>query len=324
MRRTGLAVALTLSFFLAPLVAEAQQTGKVWRIGFLSPSGYKGGFAVFREGLRELGYVEGQNVAFEFRSSEGRAERLPGLAAELVRLRVDVILASSNPVVEAAQKATALIPIVMAGTTDPVASGFVSSLARPGGNVTGPTLQTRDIQQKALELLKETVPSLSRVVILWDPLFFRGRLALTELDAAAKVLGLQLQPIELRAPSDLKGAFASATRNRAGALMSIGGRVTFDLRAQIAELAVQHRLAAAAPVREYADAGYLMAYGPSLMDQYRIGARFVDRILKGVKPADLPVEQPTKFELVLNLKTAKALGLTFPRSVLLRADQVIQ
>jgi len=281
-------------------------------------------FAAFREGLRELGYVEGQNVAFELRSAEGKVEHLPDLAAELVRLKVDIILASSNQSVEAAQKATTSIPIVMTGTTDPVASGFVSSLARPGGNITGLTLQTRDIQKKVLQLLKETMPSLSRVIILWDPLFVRGRLVLTELEDAAKVLGLQLQPIEVRASGDLERAFASATRSRAGAVMSTGGRVTFDLRAQIADLAIRHRLAATAPVLEYAEAGYLMTYGASLMDQYKIGARFVDRILKGAKPADLPVEQPTKFSLVINLKTAKALGLTIPPSVLGRADQVIE
>jgi len=312
------------SMLAVAIAVEAQKPGKLWRIGFLAASGSKLTFAAFREGLRELGYVEGQNVAFELRSAEGKVEHLPDLAAELVRLKVDIILASSNQSVEAAQKATASIPIVMTGTTDPVASGFVSSLARPGGNITGLTLQTRDIQKKVLQLLKETMPSLSRVIILWDPLFVRGRLVLTELEDAAKVLGLQLQPIEVRASGDLERAFASATRSRAGAVMSTGGRVTFDLRAQIADLAIRHRLAATAPVLEYAEAGYLMTYGASLMDQYKIGARFVDRILKGAKPADLPVEQPTKFSLVINLKTAKALGLTIPPSVLGRADQVIE
>ena len=312
------------SMLAVAIAVEAQKPGKLWRIGFLAASGSKLTFAAFREGLRELGYVEGQNVAFELRSAEGKVEHLPDLAAELVRLKVDIILASSNQSVEAAQKATASIPIVMTGTTDPVASGFVSSLARPGGNITGLTLQTRDIQKKVLQLLKETMPSLSRVIILWDPLFVRGRLVLTELEDAAKVLGLQLQPIEVRASGDLERAFASATRSRAGAVMSTGGRVTFDLRAQIADLAIRHRLAATAPVLEYAEAGYLMTYGASLMDQYKIGARFVDRILKGAKPADLPVEQPTKFSLVINLKTAKALGLTIPPSVLGRADQIIQ
>jgi len=312
------------SMLAVAIAVEAQKPGKLWRIGFLAASGSKLVFAAFREGLRELGYVEGQNVAFELRSAEGKVKHLPDLAAELVRLKVDIILASSNQSVEAAQKATTSIPIVMTGTTDPVASGFVSSLARPGGNITGLTLQTRDIQKKVLQLLKETMPSLSRVIILWDPLFVRGRLVLTELEDAAKVLGLQLQPIEVRASGDLERAFASATRSRAGAVMSTGGRVTFDLRAQIADLAVRHRLAATAPVLEYAEAGYLMTYGASLMDQYKIGARFVDRILKGAKPADLPVEQPTKFSLVINLKTAKALGLTIPPSVLGRADQVIE
>src|SRR5262245_31317564 len=196
------------SMLAVAIAVEAQKPGKLWRIGFLAASGSKLTFAAFREGLRELGYVEGQNVAFELRSAEGKVEHLPDLAAELVRLKVDIILASSNQSVEAAQKATASIPIVMTGTTDPVASGFVSSLARPGGNITGLTLQTRDIQKKVLQLLKETMPSLSRVIILWDPLFVRGRLVLTELEDAAKVLGLQLQPIEVRASGDLERAYA--------------------------------------------------------------------------------------------------------------------
>src|SRR5262245_28540644 len=325
MRRIGLAVVLAVT--LAPLVAEAQPAGPVYRIGLLSPATADSAsplLAAFRQGLRELGDVEGQHVALERRYAEGRPERLPGLAAELVRLKVDVIVATSNPAIAAARNATTSIPIVMTVASDPVASGFVTSLARPGGNITGLTIQTPDLAGKSRQLLKETIPDLSRVAVLWDPGFLDGRQNLSETEAAATTVGVQLQHVEVRSPDELDGAFAAVTRGRAGAAVILGSPILFLHRARIAELATKRRLPTMCRVREYVQAGCLIGYGTGFTDQLRRAAYFVDRILKGAKPADLPVEQPTKFELVINLKTAKALGLTIPQSILLRADQVIQ
>ncbi len=330
MRLIGLAVVLAVSFALAPLAAGAQ-AGKVPRIGVLVISAAAPGpgnplftVGVFRQGLRELDYVEGQNVALEVRSTDGRPDRLPDLAAELVRLKVDVILAPSNPVIAAAQKATTSIPIVMSNATDPVASGFVASLARPGGNITGLTIQSPDVAGKALQLFKEAVPGHARVAVLWDPAFPGGRQQLSEVEAAARALGVQLQLVETRSPSELDGAFAAVTRDRARAAFIAGSAMQFGGRARIAELAVKHHLPTMCVLREYVEAGCLIGYGTSLTDQFRRAAYFVDRILKGAKPADLPVEQPTKFYFIINLKTAKALGLTIPQSFLVRADEVIQ
>jgi putative ABC transport system substrate-binding protein len=308
--------------FAVPLAAGAQAE-KVLRIGYLvvvAEVGEPG--AAFRQRLRELGYIEGQNVALVIRSADGRSDTFPGLAAELVRLKVDVIVTGTNPGVAAAQKATTSIPIVMTASTDPVASGFVASLARPGGNITGLTLQSPDLAGKRLQLLKEAVPNLSRVAILWDPSF--PTRSLREVEAAAPVLGLQLQVVAVRHPGELDGAVAAATRNRAGALFSIAGNLAFSNRARIAELAVGRRLPTLGGVPEYAEAGWLMSYGASPTDLSRRAADFVDRILKGAKPADLPVEQPTKFHFVINLKTAKALGISIPQSLLQRADRVIE
>ena len=319
-----LTLIVAILFFAAPLAAAAQP-GRI-RIGYLtageeaeSPRN-----AAFRQRLRELGYVEGQNVALEIRAAAGRLERLPGLAAELVRLKVDIIVANNSPAIEAAQKATTSIPIVMSAATDPVATGFVASLARPGGNITGLTIQSLDLLAKTLQLLKEAVPNLSRVAVLWNPEFPGGRRWLSEAEAAATVLGLQLQAVAVRSRGELDDAFAAATRNRAGAVFSVAGSIGFLHRARIAELAVKRRLPTVGGLPEYAEAGWLMGYGASFTDQDRRAADFVDRILRGAKPADLPVEQPTKFYLAINLKTAKALGLSIPHPLLQRADQVIE
>jgi len=277
----------------------------------------------FRQAISELGDVEGQNIAFEIRSADGRPERLPGLAAELVRLKVDVLVASSNVAVAAAQKATTSIPIVMTNTSDPVALGFVASLARPGGNITGLTIQAPDVAGKTLQLLREAVPGLARSAVLWDT-SFPGRQALSELEAAARALEIHLQLVEVGSPGEIEGAFDAVARDRTRAVFIAGSPMQFGERARIAELAVKRRLATMCVLREYVEAGCLIGYGASLVDGFRRAAYFVDRILKGAKPADLPVEQPTKFELVINLKTAKALGLTIPQSLLLRADEVIQ
>ena len=310
----------------APLAAEGQQ-GKVWRIGVLTASLVEAGhpIAAFRQQLRELGYVEGQNVTLEIRSAEGRLEGLLGLAAELVRLKVDLIVGSGRGSVEAAQLATTSIPIVMVIAADPVGSGFVASLTRPGGNITGLTVQYTDVAGKRLQLLKEAVPNLARVsVVLESGGFPAARRSVSEADAAAATaLGLQLQAVEVRSPSDLDGAFTVATRNRAGAAV-VGGPIAFAHRAQVAQLAVKHRLPVVGPSSVYAEGGCLMGYVPTYTAHYRRAAYFVDRILKGAKPADLPIEQPTKFDLVINLKTAKALGLTIPPSLLQRADQVLE
>ncbi len=320
----GLLVTLSLGILLVPLAADAQQAGKVPRIGVLSGLSPEGGSYIYplREGLREFGYVEGQNIAIEWRWAHGRTERLADLAAELVRLKVDVIVAPGNAPVTAAQRATRTIPIVMAIVTDPVALGFVASLARPGGNITGLTSQAADLLGKRLQLLKEAVPNVSRMAVLWDPTFPGIRAAVSEAKAAARALGVQLELLEARSPSDLDNAFAAMTRE--GAVFVFGSPMLLTHRARIAELALKSRLPAACASRDYVEAGCLMSYTANWADLSRRAAYFVDRILKGTRPADLPVEQPTKFDLIINLKTAKALGLTIPQSILILADQVIQ
>ena len=324
MDRRAFVSTLALGLLAAPLAAEAQP-GKIWRIGYLASAAAENPPRVaFRQRLRELGYVEGQNVTFEIRSAEGRLDRFPALAAELVRLNVDIIVASGgDPAIGAAQKATTSIPIVMVAATDPIAAGFVASLARPGGNITGLTTQSQDIAGKALQLLKEAVPNLPRVAVLWDPASPGTRRSLGEVEAAASVLRLSLQAVEVRSPGELDGAFAAATRNGAGAAF-IFGRTLYPHNARIAQLAIKHGLPTVGLLPEFARDGWLIGYGASLTDQASRAADFVDRILKGAKPGDLPVEQPTKFYLAINLKTAKALGLTIPPSVLARSDQVIE
>ena len=318
-------VALSLAVIAAPVAAQGQPPAKVLRIGYLTArSGGSHLDDAFRQALRELGYTEGENIAILHRSSEGISERLPDYAAELVRLKVDVIVAATTPAIHAAQQATRTIPIVMAVSSDPVATGFVASLAQPGGNITGLSFQTPELSAKQLELLKEAVPKVSRVAVLWNAPGPIGTLMLKETGRAAQSLGVQLQSLEVRSSDDLGKAFQAATRRRSGALLVLAGPMLFSHRKRIVELAAESRLPAMYGVTEYAQDGGLMAYSPNLLHLYRRAATFVDKILKGAKPADLPVEQPTRFELVINMKTAKALGLTIPPSILIRADQVIQ
>jgi len=314
----------------APLSAEGQQAAKVARIGFLSGSLANGPHLpeAFRQGLRDLGYIEGHDVVIEYRDAEGKYERLPALAAELVARKVDVIfVGGSTPAALAARQATKTVPIVFAAIPDPVSSGLVTSLARPGGNVTGLSALSPELVGKRLELLKRAVPGVSLVAVLWQPGAAGERTVkdvLKEAEVAAQALGARLQFVEARGPADIERAFSDMTRARADALTVLPGAMFVNERRRLVDLAAKNRLPAVYGLREYVDTGGLMAYGPNLADLYRRVATYVDRILKGMKPGDLPVEQPTKFELVINLKTAKALGLTIPQSLLLRADEVIQ
>jgi len=306
-------------------VAKAQPAAKVYRIGYptvgTTAQGIPGHRAFIDE-LRDLGYVEGRNIVIERRYADGKLERLPDLAAELVRLRVDVIVAGTNPSVAAAKRATATIPIVMTSAVDPVGAGFIASLARPGGNVTGVTYDAgREIQAKNLGLLKEIVPELARVGVLRQP---ESGVDFAVLEAAARKLKIALDVVDIRSLDDIEGAFVAMTNNRVGAIILMGGAVTYSGRQQIADLALKHRLPAIHSLKEYAEAGLLITNGPSLLDISRRAARYVAKILGGAKPGDLPVEQPAKFELVINLKTAKALGVKIPQPLLLRADEVIQ
>jgi ABC-type uncharacterized transport system substrate-binding protein len=317
---------LAAGLLAAPLV-EAQPTGKVYRIGMLettSPALNAANLDAFRRGLRELGYVEGQNFTIEYRSADGRRERFPDLAAELVRLKVDVILTRGTPAVMAAKNATATIPVVMAASGDPVLSGVVSSLARPGGNVTGLSAIVGEISGKRLELIREVIPGVSRVAGLFNMSNPIDALQWKETESSAPSLRVQLQLLDVRKPDDLAGAFDAGVKQRAGALVVGLDALTWANHRPIVDLAAKHRLPAMYGGREFVDAGGLIAYGVSYPHLYHRAASFVDKILKGAKPADLPVEQPTKFELVINLKTAKALGLTIPPSLLQRADEVIQ
>ena len=324
-RRTFLC-GLTLGALSAPLAPEAQPPRHMYRIGYLlgGTRGQEPFLDFFLEAMRALGYVEGQNLVMEYRAAEGHYERLPALAAELVRLQVDVLLVTITPAALAAKQATTTIPIVTLGVGDPVGSGLVASLARPGGNVTGVTSLSPDLVGKQLEFLKEVLPTVSRVAILWDPANPAQTLQVRAADVAAQQLGVQLLRVEARGPEAFDGAFATMTRAHADALLVLGGSITFEHRRRLAELAAKRRLPTMHNVRPYVEAGGLMAYGPSSRDLRRRAAVYVDKILKGAKPTELPVEQPTKFDLIINLKTAKALGLTIPPSLLLRADQVIE
>ncbi len=320
---------LTGGLLAAPLAAGAQQAGKVYRVGYLSPGspsdpGRQRRFEAFRQGLRELGYVEGQSITIESRWAEGKYDRYSALAADLVRLKVDVIVAVGGRATQDAQQATRTIPIVMSVVIDPVGSGLVASLARPGGNVTGLTMMASDLVGKQLQVLKEVVPKVSRVALLWNPDNPGSAPQLRQAEAAARALGVQLQTLEARGPQEIGSAFAAMTRERAGGLVVLADAILLNQRRQIAELAAKRRLPEVYPLREHAEAGGLIVYGANPLDLERRAATFVDKILKGAKPGDLPVEQPTKFELVINLKTAKALGLTIPQSVLGRADELIQ
>jgi putative ABC transport system substrate-binding protein len=314
----------------APLAAEAQPVGRVPRVGYLSALSRSGpqvqrSLDAFRQELRELGYVEGQSIAIEYRWAEGKVERLPDLAAELVRLKVDVIVASGGvPVAQAAQQATKAIPIIMTGPADPVAAGLVASLARPGGNITGLAIISHELVGKELELLREVVPKVSRVAVLWNPANPGNTPQLKAAEASARALRVRLQPLEARGPGEIDRAFAAMTRERAGALLVLLDSMLLAQRERIADLAAKNRLPAVYGLRLHVQAGGLMAYAANQRDVSRRVASYVDRILKGAKPADLPVELPTKFELVINLKTAKALGLTIPPALLGRADELIQ
>jgi len=320
---------LTGGLLAAPLTAEAQQAGEVARIGYLGAGGAVSRHLreAFLQGLRDLGYVEGRNVVIEYRFSEGRNEQLPALVTQLVALKVDVIVAGSTLHTLATKQATTTLPIVFTSVGDPVASGFVTSLARPGGNITGLSTLVPELVGKCLEQLKQAVPGVSRVSVLRQPGALGERTEqdfLKEAEVAARALGVQLQVVEARRPAEFDRAFSDMTRARAGALTVLPTTMFVSERRRLVDLAIKNRLPAVFPYREFVEAGGLMAYGPNLADLFRRAATYVDKILKGAKPADLPVEQPTKFELIINLKTAKALGLTIPPSLLQRADQVIE
>jgi putative ABC transport system substrate-binding protein len=316
---------------VVPLAGEAQQP-KVARIGFLvtgvleSPE-LRPMLDAFRQGLREHRYVEGENIVIEYRSAGGKLERFPALASELIQLKVDLIVAGSNPAARAAQQATTVIPIVTPVMSDPLGDGLVASLARPGGNVTGLTFLGPELVVKRLELLKRTLPRVTRVAALWHPGAYAERstgIMLQETEAAARTLGVQLQRVEVRGPDELDRAFSTMTRERAEAVTIFPSTMLFNERRRLINLAASHRLPAMYGAREFVELGGLIAYGASIPDLFRRSAAHVDKILKGAKPAELPVEQPTKFEFAVNLKTARALGLAIPHSVLLQADQVLE
>jgi len=314
-------------FLLTVSLAQAQQTGKVPQIGYLAmgTGGGQSGEAheAFRQDLRELGYIEGQNIIIEWRFAGGKRDRLPALAAELVRLKVDVIVALNPPAALAAKNTTTTIPIVIRSSSDPVRSGFVASLARPGGNITGLWSISGELIGKRLELLKEVVPGLSRVAVLWKSRRRRG-VRFKKTQVTARALGLQLQSLQVRVPSDFQGAFEAATRERAGALITLRNPVIVRQRKRIASLALESRLPAIYDDRAFVEVGGLMSYGTDLAALHRRAATFVYKILKGARPGDLPIEQPTKFDLVINLKTAKQIGVTIPPEVFYRADKIIK
>jgi putative tryptophan/tyrosine transport system substrate-binding protein len=325
MNRRRFLQTVSVSLLAAPLAAGAQ-SAKAPRVGFLGLGSAEGSpaFEALRQGLRQQGWVEGQSIAFEDRSDVDQYKRLPDVAAELVRLKVDVIVTYGTTAALAARKATATIPIVTRAGADPVETGLAASLARPGGNVTGVTTSGRDMVGKRLELLKETLPGRSRIAVLWDPESRTELGSLKNAEAAARSLGLKVQPVEVRRPEDFEKAFASMAHGRVEALASVASIMFRVHRARIAELAARHRLPSTFEDRDFVQAGGLMSYGPDLNAINRQLATYVDRILKGAKPGDLPFEQPIKFELVINMKTAKALRLTIPPSVLARADQVVE
>ena len=325
LRTIGLISTLVFGLLALPLSTEAQQAAKLYRIGYLAPdSGPSLSSEAFRQGLRDLGWVEGRNIVIEYRWAGERRERLAGLATELVQLKVDIILGSTTPGALAAKNATKTIPIVIPVSNDPVGSGLVESLARPGGNVTGFSYLAHEMTQKRLELLKEVAPRITRVAALLNPTHPDSAAELREGEVAARVLGMQLQGLKVRNPSELESAFSAVIRESAGGLIVLSDRLFFTVRGRIAEFAAKHRVPTIHYAKEFVEAGGLMSYGPNTTDMYRRAAILVDKILKGAKPADLPVEHPTKFDLVINLKTAKALGITIPPSILFRADKVIK
>ena len=323
MRRA--AFALTLALLVAPLAGEAQPARKVYRVGYLETGVMRPlPWEAFRERLRELGYVEGQTIAFETRWADGYLDRLPQLAAELVRLKVDVIVTAGSPAARTAMNTTTSIPIVMATGGDPVGLGLVASLARPGGNVTGLTTLSRELSGKRLEMLREALPRASRIGMLWHRTSDIDALTRRETEEAAERLGMSLKAHGVDGPADFDRALKALVADRTGAVLVATSPMFFGHRRQLADLALKHRLPTLFAFREYAEDGGLMAYGPSYAELFQRAAGYVDKILKGAQPGDLPVEQPTKFELIVNLKTAKALGLTIPPSVLARASEILQ
>jgi ABC-type uncharacterized transport system substrate-binding protein len=331
MPRRAAGLILVLGLLAAPLATEAQQPGKLYRVGWIGPtpvaeliSGSNPRFNSFRREMGQRGYVEGQNLVLELRSVEASLERVSDVVAELIHLNVNVIVAVSSTAVQGAQRATSKTPIVMFGVGDPVTSGFVTSLARPGGNITGLSQLSPELGGKRLELLREIAPAVSRVAVLWNPTNPANAPQMRRIKVAVQALGMQLQSLEVRGHHDLEPAFQTVTRGRTGALITLDDLLIFTHRTRIVAFAAKARLPAVYGWPVFPEAGGLMSYGPDFQDMARRAAIFVDRILRGAKPADLPVEQPTKFELVINLKTAKALGLTIPPSLLLRADQVIE
>ncbi len=321
-------LALSAMLFALCVRVQAQQPAKILRIGYLVGTSLPANAArieAFRQGLRELGYVEGKNIVIEWRYAEGKLDRLPSLAAELVRLKVDVIITAGPPTTRAAKEATNTIPIVMSQDTDPVANGFVASLARPGGNITGLATLRPELSGKQMELLKEVLPRLSRVAVFGTSTLPGNAQMLREVELAAKAFGVQVQYLDVLDPKDIEPAFQAASKGRAGAvLMLVSGVVTAAHRTEIVELAVKSRLPAIYNSAEYVEAGGLMTYSASFTDMYRRAATYVDKILKGRTPADLPVEQPMRFEFIINLIAAKRIGLTVPPNVLVRADRVIR
>ncbi len=317
-----------LGLGIAPLSSFAQQQGKVWRIGYLSTSAHSvsdsQALRAFQQGLRDLGYIEGKNLLIEARFAGGVYERLPPLAAELVELRMDIILADASPAIRAAQKATTTIPIVMGSTGDPVGSGFVQSLAHPGGNITGLALMSNDASAKLLDLLREVVPHLSRVAVLVSPTSSTYRAILDNVQAAGSNAGIEVLPVEAKTPLEIDDGFSEMVRSRAEAVLVGVTPFLVQQQGQIAELAQKYRLPSISGYRGYPEAGGLMSYGQNIISNFRRAATYVDKILKGANASDLPVEQPTTFEFVVNLKAARRLGITISQSFLARADEVIQ
>jgi ABC-type uncharacterized transport system substrate-binding protein len=309
-----------------PLAARAQQPGKVQRVGFLwdSPAVWPHALAGFRTGLRDLGWIEGQNVVVEYRWAEGRFDRLPAMAEELVRLKVDVIVAPTSIYTAAAKQATSTIPIVFASHADPIGSGHVGSLARPGGNITGFTIMMSETTAKGVELLKEVVPGLARVAVVWDPATPSHRPGLSAVEATGRALGLRMQALAVPSAAEFAGAFAAMVQERAGGVVVLSTPLFMGAAMPLAELAIKHKLPTMFGPREHVEAGGLLSYSPDRADLYRRAATYVDKILRGTTPADLPVQQPTKFEFIVNLKTARAIGLDIPPTLLARADEVIE
>jgi putative tryptophan/tyrosine transport system substrate-binding protein len=327
--RRKLVIALGAGAFTMPLVSPAQQQGKVWRVGFLAQRSRPASldtdvYGAFPRGMRNLGYVEGKNLVIEWRFADGKIERLAGLAAELVRLKVDVIVAGATPSVQAAHQATNTIPIVLVAVPDPVGEGFVKSLSRPGGNITGLSSIVTEVSIKHLELLRTLVPKLSRVAVLINPLNPSDSLILEQINGVAYTTGVKVILVEANTASQIEACFGAMTRAHTGALIVAADELFYGQREQIAKLAVKNRLPTMSPNREMTQAGGLMSYGQDLVEHYLRAATYVDKILKGAKPGDLPVEQPTIFELVVNMKTAKALGLKIPNSILVQATKVIE